>query len=989
MKEENPLVSIIVRTKDRPKLLAKALQSIADQNYSPIEVVLVNDGGQDIDIEEIKNILGDTSLIYVRLEKNTGRANAGNVGIEHSKGEYIGLLDDDDEFYPEHISTLISFLVKSDYKVAYTDSLMVYREYNSDTHEFIDIKKELIFSREFDYDFLIFENYIPFMCLLFEREILITSGAFDGSLDLYEDWDLLLRIGEKYPLYHIEKITAHYNQWSLQFQISQRNRNPDFLKQAYLKILYKHIDKITPERIHNYMSENVGTRNSFKEFKTELEMHKNLLKERESYLDMLSPELKEKDIHIDKLNDELKERESQLDAFSAELEEKNRRVDKLYKELKEKGPRIEKLYDELKKKDLQIDNLNIELRGYNFRLDKLNTELKERYSQLDALRLELKESDLKLDRLYAKLKEKDSQLNALNVELKGRDSQLDRLLAELKEKDSQLNALNVELKGRDSQLDRLLAELKGRDSQLDRLLAELKGRDPQLDMLLATLRGKDSALDKLSYEVRQKDAQLINLQFMLRDRDIEIAAIRKTRGWRILEQYRKIRDHILLRKNIVESPKDKSFKSPIQKPADKTLSAQIANKIPNLNKATHIAKFLNDTIDNPIQSRVSIIIPTKDAGDEFDYALRRVSQQEGINDIEIIIIDSGSRDNTIAICKRYTQNIFHVYAEEFHHARTRNLGAEKATGDFLVFTVQDAVPVGGNWLYKLIYPIYSGRVSAVSARQIPRADADLFASWAMWVHNLYLGYNHDRVISSAIAKDFDNLDLQGKRAIASLDSVCLAIKKSTFDAYRFNSGYAEDVDLGIRLIKDDNNLLFQSSNAVVHSHNRTAMYFLKRGYVDTVYLWNILKIERKTIPVELVLETLSYLYSVLKICVFELGIECEMKKEPVALVHSFLDNFEKRMTAYDRSWQPMKGDQLLDDFFEKVTPRNKQNMISEILPVFRQNLLSFSDYMKCFATVDEIKEDFLESLYKLFSSGAGYYLGANTRDKIDSLIGGI
>ena len=737
MKEENPLVSIIVRTKDRPKLLAKALQSIADQDYSPIEVVLVNDGGQDIDIEEIKNILGDTSLIYVRLEKNTGRANAGNVGIEHSKGEYIGLLDDDDEFYPEHISTLISFLLKSDYKVAYTDSLMVYREYNSDTHEFTDIKKELIFSREFDYAFLIFENYIPFMCLLFEREILITSGAFDGSLDLYEDWDLLLRIGEKYSLYHIEKITAHYNQWSSQFQISQRNRNPDFLKQAYLKILYKHIDKITPERIHNYMSENVGTRNSFKEFKTELEMHKNLLKERESYLDMLSSELKEKDIHIDKLNEELKERESYLDMLSSELKEKDIHIDKLneelkerksyldtlsselkerksqlavfYTELKEKGPRIEKLYDELKKKDLQIDNLNIELRGHNFRLDKLNTELKERYSQLDALRVELKERDLKLDRLYAKLKEKDFQLNALNAELKEKDSQLDALIAELKGRDSQLDALIAELKGRDSQLDALIAELKGRDSQLDALIAELKGRDSQLDPLLATLREKDTAFDKLSYEVRQKDAQLINLQFMVRDRDTEIAAIRKTRGWRILEQYRKIRDHIFLRKNIVESLKDKSFKLPIQKPAEKTLSAQIANKIPNINKASHIAKFLNDTIDNPIQSRVSIIIPTKDAGDEFDYALRRVSQQEGVNDIEIIIIDSGSGDDTIAICKRYTQNIFHVSAEDFHHSRTRNLGAEKATGEFLVFTVQDAVPVGNQWLYKLIQPYTMAR----------------------------------------------------------------------------------------------------------------------------------------------------------------------------------------------------------------------------------------------------------------------------------------
>lgn len=69
MKEENPLVSIIVRTKDRPKLLTRALQSIAEQTYRPIEVVLVNDGGCDLDVEEIKSILGDVSLNYIKTRK--------------------------------------------------------------------------------------------------------------------------------------------------------------------------------------------------------------------------------------------------------------------------------------------------------------------------------------------------------------------------------------------------------------------------------------------------------------------------------------------------------------------------------------------------------------------------------------------------------------------------------------------------------------------------------------------------------------------------------------------------------------------------------------------------------------------------------------------------------------------------------------------------------------------------------------------------------
>ena len=264
---------------------------------------------------------------------------------------------------------------------------------------------------------------------------------------------------------------------------------------------------------------------------------------------------------------------------------------------------------------------------------------------------------------------------------------------------------------------------------------------------------------------------------------------------------------------------------------------------PDLHKQNNALSF--DVINNPIPAKVSVIIPTKDAGDEFDYTLSRITRQEGVGEIELVIIDSGSKDKTVDRSKYYSQKVFQIPPAEFHHARTRNLGAEKATGDFLVFTVQDAVPVGDNWLYKLIYPVYNGQASAVSARQIPRADADLFASWAMWLHTLYLGYNHDRIISSAVAKDFDNLDLHGKRAMASLDSVCLANKKIYFRLLSVQIRLCGGCRSGIRLIKDDHTLLFQSSNAIIHSHNRPAMYFLKRGYADTVSLWDILKIERR------------------------------------------------------------------------------------------------------------------------------------------------
>ena len=250
----NPLVSIIVRTKDRPKLLRRALQSIANQTYGPIEVVLVNDGGCALNIEELAGILSDVSLNYVRLETNCGRAYAGNVGIENARGLYVGFLDDDDEFYPEHVSLLVSFLADTDYRIAYTDSLMAYKEYDSERAELTDIRKELVFSQDFEYDYLIFENYIPFMCLLFERTVLVSAGGFDRNFEVYEDWDLLIRLGEKYPFHHIKMATADYNQWDTEQQISQSNKDYQFIEQSYLRILSKHWDKVTERRVRNCIS---------------------------------------------------------------------------------------------------------------------------------------------------------------------------------------------------------------------------------------------------------------------------------------------------------------------------------------------------------------------------------------------------------------------------------------------------------------------------------------------------------------------------------------------------------------------------------------------------------------------------------------------------------------------------------------------------------------------------------------------------------------
>lgn len=294
---ENPLVSIIVRTKDRPKLLKRALQSISAQTYRPIEVVLVNDGGCDLDIEEIKTILGDVSLNYINLEKNMGRAHAGNVGIGNAKGEYIGFLDDDDEFYPEHVLTLVEFLEQSDYKVAYTAVEFVENVFNSAAMHF-QREKRWVFSKDFSFNDLLISNYIPLISLLFKSELL-KDIKIDGSSELYEDWDMLIRAAYKHKFFFIDKITAVYNQGGYG-QIAF-NAPPELEKKATIKLYKKHQEKISAEIIFSLREE------LFKKDAV-IEMNRNYAAE----LERKCSELEEQYTNLEKL---LKERESYIHAI--------------------------------------------------------------------------------------------------------------------------------------------------------------------------------------------------------------------------------------------------------------------------------------------------------------------------------------------------------------------------------------------------------------------------------------------------------------------------------------------------------------------------------------------------------------------------------------------------------------------------------------------------------------------------------------------------
>jgi glycosyltransferase involved in cell wall biosynthesis len=270
---KNPLVSVIVPTLNRPAMLRDALASIAAQTYSPIEIIVVNDAGGDV--EGVVSLFGlKQRIVYLKHAINKGLSAARNTGLKAASGDYIAYLDDDDVYYPDHIDTLVSFLLASDFKVAYTDAYQadqcklssfwrnfftIHEQSSRETtllyswsrvvpgrclrflyqifrpripylnHPFVElnhsgvdlftrgggtyliVKRTIPFSYDFDREMILVRNLMPVLCVMHHRCCLDRTGLFDETLTTHEDWDLWIRMSQEHNFAHIRKPTCEYS----------------------------------------------------------------------------------------------------------------------------------------------------------------------------------------------------------------------------------------------------------------------------------------------------------------------------------------------------------------------------------------------------------------------------------------------------------------------------------------------------------------------------------------------------------------------------------------------------------------------------------------------------------------------------------------------------------------------------------------------------------------------------------------------------------
>lgn len=236
---DQPLVSVVIRTKNRRELLCQALESVARQDYPRVDVVVVNDGGSDV-AEAIGAFPGPSNIRLVDLQPGRGRSAAANAGIAAARGHWVSFLDDDDLLTPTGLTWLV--------EAANTEKAVPYGRVDAYLHRQGEAPRLFqVFNRPFDPHALLFENFIPINACLIPTGILREIGGMDERLECFEDWDLFLRLSDRLPFRHVDRQVAEYRIFDQAFITGRGGQERQHL--GRVAIFSKHAHRYTAEAL--------------------------------------------------------------------------------------------------------------------------------------------------------------------------------------------------------------------------------------------------------------------------------------------------------------------------------------------------------------------------------------------------------------------------------------------------------------------------------------------------------------------------------------------------------------------------------------------------------------------------------------------------------------------------------------------------------------------------------------------------------------------
>ena len=201
--KDQPLVSVIIPTYNRAQLIGRAIRSVLAQNYSRLEIVVVDDGSSD-ETDEVVAQIQDDRILYIRLESNLGAAGARNAGVGVARGEFVAFLDSDDEWLLDMVECQLSIFSKyPSIDASFTGFVRCYGRNPEYIAPPSGVDSEPLLLRE-----ILRKNFITPQTIMLRRDCFCELGGFDVSLSHREDWDFGVRLLKNKKIKFIDRPLA-------------------------------------------------------------------------------------------------------------------------------------------------------------------------------------------------------------------------------------------------------------------------------------------------------------------------------------------------------------------------------------------------------------------------------------------------------------------------------------------------------------------------------------------------------------------------------------------------------------------------------------------------------------------------------------------------------------------------------------------------------------------------------------------------------------
>ena len=192
------MISVIIPTYNRGRLIERSIRSVLNQSYSNLELIIVDDCSTD-NTKEVIDGIKDERIRYIRLEEKHNADYARNIVIDEAKGEYVAFQDSDDFWHEDKLEKQLDFLIKNNADVVFCN---MKRHLNG---KFKDYYPTGIKEGQIHYEQLLARNLMSTQTIMGKNEC-FKEYRFDENVPRFDDWDLALRLSKKYAVYHQDEV---------------------------------------------------------------------------------------------------------------------------------------------------------------------------------------------------------------------------------------------------------------------------------------------------------------------------------------------------------------------------------------------------------------------------------------------------------------------------------------------------------------------------------------------------------------------------------------------------------------------------------------------------------------------------------------------------------------------------------------------------------------------------------------------------------------